>query len=417
MSWLVPRGSLTPAQTQAVEFDLGAHRLILGPPGSGKTLVALHRARELADRFRISPLHYRIFVYTKALKAYIRSAVDDLGLPDGCVLTFDQWCLDFYRAKIGGGLPFTDSSPDFPAIRQEIRGYLRTGFGGGFHRNARKPLKFAMVDEGQDLDAAAYGILTASAEHLTVFMDNKQQLYERGADPRDVLGALGLGGSALTLPAAYRCTPYIVRLAAAFIPDAAGRDQFIEQNAQEGERQQPLVHIANDREELTGHLIETLRSRVDRGERVGVLFPSRKILHETGGKLLEAGLAVEFPRSVGGDKPANRPAHDFTTNRPKLLAYPSAKGLTFDSVLLPFFNRQRFRQDLSDELLERWIFVAMTRATKWIYLSGLSPLLHEDRLLALEAGKQLTIQRGGETGATEPAKKPDTEPPDLSDLF
>jgi len=392
-----------------VEFDIRAHRLILGSPGSGKTMVALHRSRELADRFGFSPLHYRIFVYTKALKAYIRSGVDDLGLPDGCVLTFDQWCREFYQTHIGHTLPWADFGPDFKSIREEIRKFVQNG--------VPKSIKFAVVDEGQDLDATAYEILTAVSEHLTVFMDSKQQLYEHGAYLRDVLHALGLRKSDTTLLGAYRCTPYIVSMAAAFIPDETERGQFLKQNVQKGARQQPFVHVADDHDGLKSHLIETLHSRVDTDERIGVLFPSKKLLHGVGKALLEAGIAVEFPPPAKGKPPEDKPAHDFATNRPKLLAYPSAKGLTFDSVLLPFFNRWRFRKELSDELLERWIFVAMTRATKWIYLSGLSPLLHEDRLLALEAEKQLTIQRGGKAGEPAATAQPDTEPPDLSDLF
>ena len=97
MSWLVPRNELTDAQSRAVEANPKQHRLVLGSPGSGKTIVLLHRARYLLDQYGIPPDRCRLFVYTNALKAYIRAALRDLALPEDCVVTFDAWCGEYYR--------------------------------------------------------------------------------------------------------------------------------------------------------------------------------------------------------------------------------------------------------------------------------------------------------------------------------
>lgn len=105
MTWLIHRDQLTVAQNRAVELKPDEHRLILGSPGSGKTIVLLHRARHLADEYQVPPERYRIFVFTRALKAYIRSALDDLNLPEGCVTTFDSWCSEYYLEHIGKRLP------------------------------------------------------------------------------------------------------------------------------------------------------------------------------------------------------------------------------------------------------------------------------------------------------------------------
>lgn len=82
MSWLVPRSELTVEQSRAVEANPKQHRLVLGSPGSGKTIVLLHRARHLLDQYGIPPDRCRLFVYTNALKAYIRAALRDLALPE-----------------------------------------------------------------------------------------------------------------------------------------------------------------------------------------------------------------------------------------------------------------------------------------------------------------------------------------------
>ena len=89
MSWLVPRNELTVEQSRTVESTVEQHRLVLGSPGSEKTIVLLHRARHLIDNYGIPPERCRLFVFTNALKAYIRAALRDLALPDDCVMTFD----------------------------------------------------------------------------------------------------------------------------------------------------------------------------------------------------------------------------------------------------------------------------------------------------------------------------------------
>ena len=96
------------------------------------------------------------------------------------------------------------------------------------------------------------------------------------------------------------------------------------------------------------------------------------------------------------------------------MAYPSAKGLTFDTVLMPCLNRRLFR--IMDERLERWLFVGITRATKWIYFSTTDgdSTLFLDRFRGLERRRQLTIERFA--GAL-PKPRPKIDKVNLSDLF
>lgn len=105
-TWLIPEYDLTPEQTRAVELDPKEHRLIVGGPGSGKTQVLLHRARYLRDSYHIHPDKFRIFVFTKVLKEYIKSSLDLLNLSDECVTNFDAWCREYYQAHIGGKTPW-----------------------------------------------------------------------------------------------------------------------------------------------------------------------------------------------------------------------------------------------------------------------------------------------------------------------
>ena len=53
---------------------------------------------------------------------------------------------------------------------------------------------------------------------------------------------------------------------------------------------------------------------------------------------------------------------------PKIATYYSAKGLTFDSVLLPRLTESSFSW-IEDSTRMRLFFVGIARATQWVYLS------------------------------------------------
>ncbi len=401
MAWLVHRDELTAEQSRAVELNPREHRLILGSPGSGKTIVLLHRARHLADEYGVPAAGYRIMVFTRALKAYIRSALQDLDLPDECVTTFDAWCQDYYHGHIDKRTPWdaVNKQTDFEAVRQAVWEKTRT------LSAAERPYHFVMVDEGQDLDKRAFEMLKAVAQHVTVFMDHKQQLYQNGADEQGILQALGLKRCNLTLLQAYRCSPYIVQVAASFVRDPTERENFIRQHPLvTTAKQMPLLYFARDAADERDRLIEMVRNRIDKNDRMAILFPTKRQVYGYAQALRAAGLEVEVPAKPGAKKtPKTRKSSggnellsiDFTTPLPKLMPYPSAKGLTFDTVLMPRLVAGFF-EHLTPDQLERWLFVGITRATRWVYFSTINDnrFMFLERFQELERKKQLVIKMG-----------------------
>ena len=379
MAWLVPREDLTTAQLRAVELNTRGHKVILGGPGSGKTLVLLHRVRYLADEMNTPPERFRIFVYTKVLKEYIKAALSDLGLPHECTINFDLWCREFYKNNISTQIPRKDKAPDFDKIRQEILYYLSN------NASFTPIYDYVMVDEGQDLDEIAYGILTRISKHVTVCMDNNQQLYRTGSTEKDVLKYLGASNNSVALLEAYRCSPYIINLAATMLPENE-RSAFISQaRTRTTNIQTPLFYYAEDWQEEQRHMIEIVKTRIMRNESVAILLPKNNMVYGYTKALKEASIDVEDHQDL-----------DFNKNTPKVLTYHSAKGLTFDSVLLPRLVSSSFGQFNEDEI-RRQIFVGITRAQSWVYLSTTKSrelsLLERIRPLALN--QQLTIREYG----------------------
>ncbi len=414
-TWLIPRDELTPEQLRAIELSPNENRVVFGAPGSGKTQVLLYRARYLMDTWKVAPDRFRIFVFTNVLKHYIRSALHLLDLPEDCVMTFDSWCIDFYRNNIQGQLPWDQEqrSPDFTKIRLRVLERLGGNrpsttsrfFRQLWHNPSHSPMyDFVLVDEGQDLDGTSFEILRAIARHITVCIDHKQQIYEHGSTKQDILAKLGLNQVNMSLLEAFRCCPFIVKLSAKLIEDAKEREAYLNQSRTfQTEREAPLLYLASDFEDEKRRLIEILRVRsLNQNESVAILLPKRNQVYGFAQGIREVGIDVETPKEM-----------DFTNNIPKIMPYHSAKGLTFDTVLLPRLVRSSFSK-VDDSRILRLLFVGISRATRWVYLSACQgqEITVLKRLKPLAAENAMTIQTWSPAAPRKGHKPKDEEPED-----
>lgn len=350
--WLVPRSELTLEQLRAVELDPKSHRVVMGGPGSGKTLVLLHRAQYLREKLHVDESRFHIFVYTNVLKEYLRSALSLLNLPESCVSNLDSWCYSYFRRNIRRPLPRNGKQIDFMEIRSWVLEDLKK------NGQNRHQYEFIMVDEGQDMNDIAYEIFKIIAKHITVCLDGKQQLYEVGSTEQEILKELGVPACNVNLLEGYRCSPYIVKLAARLIKEEKERDAYIRQTrTRSTDIETPVLFYAKNREEEKERLISIIQTRLLNNERIAVLFPKKKQVYGYAAALREAGLEVEDMDGL-----------DFNKETPKLMTYHSAKGLTFDTVIMPRLVRSSFFK-VAEDVVERQVFIALTRATKWVYMS------------------------------------------------
>jgi superfamily I DNA/RNA helicase len=320
-----------------------------------------------------------VFVFTNVLKKYIQSALVELDFPEGCVTTLDDWCAQIYKQEVRPSLPWDAANrcPDYAAVRRAVHSRV----------DGRHSFDFVLVDEGQDLDPEAFALIKSLAPHVTVAMDHKQQIYEEGSGEAEIIKALGLRRSNLTLLDAFRCCPYIVRVAATFVENAAERQAFLNQSrTAQTEIQTPLFYEAAEFDDERARLIEVLRERQLVDKSIAILFPQNRQVEGFAQGLRDEGIPVETRKS----------GLDFGSALPKVLTIYSAKGLTFDSVLMPRLVRNSFPGKLA-KWAERLLYVGVTRATKWLYLSSvrgatiaeLDPL----RCLANATPPVITVQR------------------------
>jgi len=393
ITWLIPRQDLTPDQARVVELPPTVNRVVLGMAGSGKTQVLVHRAAHLAETYRIPPERYRVFVFTNVIKEYIRSGLEFLNLPDRVVSTFDFWCVDLFEKHYGPRLPrkLNGRDIDFPAIRRRVLGLIRG------KRDLQNALEFVLVDEGQDLSPEVYEIIHEAARHVTVFADPQQKIFEDGAEAGFIFDRLHVTAPQISILGAFRNAVYVAELAAHFIEDDEKRAQFLAQvSAAQRVKERPLCFVADSFDREMDRLAEVVRSRQVMNERIGIIVPTNRLLHGIGEGLAERGVTVE--KAATKEKAGKiEVTCSFTNLVPKIATFFMAKGLTFDSVLLPRLTAKAFYY-INRERMKRMMFVGIARATQWVYLSTVKGTEFDEMAVLREAADKghLTMQVSGE---------------------
>jgi superfamily I DNA/RNA helicase len=404
--WVVPSANLSEDQFEAVRLSTDKHRIVIGGPGAGKTLVLAHRTRRILDD-GADPARVRLLVYTNLLTQYLRAGLNDLGIPEEAVDTFDRWCRRLHVELVGTRIPMSGGGPDFERIRADVLGAMRK-------KGGPPPYTAILVDEAQDLDETALELLKVAAEHVTIAMDTRQQIYGTTVDVPTAERILGVRRAQGALLTAYRCTQLIVDVASVFLPEDEV-DRFRRANLMElTERELPVLEeLASDAAELEV-LAERLTMRLTNGETAAVLVPLRERIAPM----------VEALTARGIDAVGMLDA-TFTDTRPVVATYHSAKGLTVDAVFLPGLTAS-FPVLGDPTLVRNRIFVAITRATKWVWFGtrkdgGLPAVAGFDRFDELV--RRGSLQRLPARAASRPAAPPSqpapdgAEAPSLADLL
>jgi len=388
-TWLLPVGDLTPDQNRAVQMKPDQNRVVFGVAGSGKTQVLIHRASYLAQTYNVPTNKFRVLVFTNVIKEYIKSGIRFLELPEETVSTFDHWCRLIYEREVSQRLPWSGKMIDFKEIRNKVWGLLKT------KPSLQKTHDFILVDEGQDLSPQVFETLTMASRHVTVFADRMQQIYNDGAGEDQILARMGIKKENATLLGAYRSSPYVAQLASYFIFDDTRRKQYLSQiGPKQMTRELPLCYIAKSHDEEIDHMAEVIKQRQLMNQRIGIIVPQTKQVFGFATALSERGVKVE--KAAPPKKPGMKAEYDFDNDLPKIATYHSAKGLTFDSVLLPKITTNAFFNVNEPGLRQRMIFVGIARATQWVYLSTIKGQESSEYSLLKEAAarQHLTIQDG-----------------------
>ena len=339
MAFDLPRlVDLTDDQLTILNASYDKNMIVSGPPGTGKSVLAIYRASDLAKQKRKTLL----LVYNKPLKLYISSAVNKLGISTE-VSTYHAWLFSIYRNVIHEETPQIDMIWDYNKVITDMQ---RVGL---LYDNI-------IIDEAQDFPIEMIQALTYVGKTINCFMDVNQRIvnsrYTRYQDIAKILGLKRM----YVLKVNFRNTEEVFSFAKLY--NSSNSDISTIRN---GEK--PLfvkTHLEEDVYRILETLIQNNSTRTigiftNYGEQERVYD---RLVHSLGSK-------VQI--SAYDSKSSNRDLWkiDFEKTGVFILSTGTMKGLEFDVVIIPSVDSLRGKKDAA--LNTNTFYVAATRASEELY--------------------------------------------------
>ena len=272
--------SLDDIQRQLIDRKNNKSMVVTGSAGSGKSLIALHKAKQLAATGE----SYAIIVYTKTLRKYFEDGMRTLGLRN--VSHYHQW------------------------------------------RHNKRKVKFMIVDECQDFTPEQINEIRECGEFCFFFGDTAQSImgFKGPTMPVEETARL-LSVTTNELYFNYRLTKDIAKLG-----EQVGNVEDLEFKCKRsGEK--PNLIVAPSFDAQLDRIAEIIKNRTLTS--VGILLPFNKI--EKGAKFNLGFMSVEYVNDYFKQKgvtcefkyDANQETEmdlDFHSNNPKIMTWWCAKG-------------------------------------------------------------------------------------------
>lgn len=333
---------LAPGQRTTLDgLPFEGNHLVDGPPGSGKSLLAVQRALMLAFTGRQVVLLTRSNLLRQALApvATVLGA-EEAGVE---VSTVHSWLSRTY----GNGVRRTeDGWFDWPACYQRAA-------------QAEEGRLALVVDEGQDLPPDFYRLCRVLRAETTVFADECQRLTDSQSTLREIIDGLGRCARH-RLSGNHRNTRQIAELAAHFhtgaeppaLPDREGPT--------------PRLHRLAGFSALTDRLIALARKNPRHS--IGVVVASSRTQFELLTRLERRAPRLEVQMYTAQASTGRYRNLDLARPGLVLVHRASAKGLDFDTVVVPDAHADGAADPTAAQLRMTY-YVLATRARRELHFA------------------------------------------------
>jgi len=317
--FFIKESELDDYQVVVLQKRVDKPSIVKGCAGSGKSILALHRVKQIQEE-KIGSFYF--ILYTRALKQYMQDGIDSIGLRSDRVTYHWHW-----ENRLNA--PNAD---------------------------------YIIVDEAQDFSEQDIRLFKSKANKaLILFGDSAQQIYKfKTPEPISMEQIAALTGiPSMDLMFNHRLPKKIARLAER-ITDS---DDELELRCKNEGVEMPKVLQFNNLYEQLDKIIEIVGNR--EFDDVGILFRQNSDVQTAKSYFDRKGFKVEAKINREMDI-------DFESSSPKLTTYHSSKGLQFEAVFIPNCS-------VSDEDDRSPLYVAITRTYQSLFImhSGdLSPFFN-----------------------------------------
>ena len=337
---------LSKEQDLIYNLGLDGNYLVSGPPGTGKSVMALYRAQVLTFDDREPTL----LMYNNVLQQYTAQAAETLEVA-GCVRTFHSWVWRFWCEHFKRQPPRLEGNSYTHDWTEMTRQFFETPPDPG-------ALADLLVDEGQDLSLGFFRLTQFFAKNITVFADENQQLSEQNTTLEEIAKAIR-ADEHLELKRNYRNTAEIAAVASKFysgtptgIPDLPTRH---------GEK--PTLRRYDSDDDLADFIARYVKARSHLT--IGIACENRRIQYRLMRLLGERKLPVPIQMYISGNKQHN--TLDFDVPAVTVVNFRSLKGLEFDTLFVP--ELQQHSADPTSAATRMMFYVVMSRARDELHLS------------------------------------------------
>ena len=345
--WELPaEGDLSENQREVIRLGLDQSHLVTGPPGSGKSVMAIMRTQALSNDGQPTML----LMYNKLLSLYIKGALVHLGLDRSLVSNYHKWFPKWFRRCYGVEPPMV-SPFEFDWTRcLEIAGQ---------NPPPEELREHVLVDEGQDMPRSFYAFLALTTRNMTVFADEYQTLTETNSTVAEILAVTGIT-STRSLETNYRNTRAINRVSGHFWTGVGSAPTQLTDSAEDGDK--PVLDHDPNLNAVINRIVRFEQPR--RNQQIGVLLPYADLVKKFYNRLdNKTANPVQMYLS---DMPPGKRLVDFSTNGVKVITWASAKGLEFDTVFLP--ELQSYKNfDSAADLFRKKMYVLTSRAKRELF--------------------------------------------------
>jgi len=349
---------LSKEQEDARALPKEGQHLIIGGPGTGKSVVALLRSR-LHQRDKDD---YAFIVYNKLLNQASRQLF-------GMELKSRQWqswFMNIFRTETGKSMP---KCPPEGNGWQELDWAQASEIIAVLHLHKEITRSFLIIDEGQDMPPEFYQALAnLGFENFYVVADQNQQIVpNQNSRIKDIRNALAIADDdVIELQENYRNTYPIALLAREFYTGDPASPPPKLPNRPSSIRPLLLEYAA----EKFGKIIESILKNADMkpDKLYGIITPNNTVRDRYYQALINAKVTLDNERPdietyKNGDK------HNLTFNKSGIIVInaQSCKGLEFDTVFLADIN-QYYCNNQNLDNTRRLFYVMVARAKESVVM-------------------------------------------------
>lgn len=310
---------------------------VTGPPGSGKTIVAVLRAQMLVSGGFTNLL---FLTYNHSVVSFVQAMFKEMNLSSNVTVNNK----DAFFRKLG-----SESGHSFAGYDPYEEKYARLMH----HLQSRRlhtSHQIVILDEVQDFLPEEIEILKSISEKIIAVGDYDQKISNVDDNsncfyqfPKFSLGTI------------YRYGTTIAKMAQKFATTHYNLEGMVTKSSSTA----PYRIICSSNGEAVDSVARIIQNRKYADTTMGIISPTKDNLKNLKQLLRYKGISVFYPEK---DNKEYRD-HNFDLKIPVLLTADSAKGTEFDCIILYGFNEGSIFKQRKERL-----FVSLTRANNELYL-------------------------------------------------